>query len=375
MIRAAGHESRFGVSLKPMFRFAWAGAVAVLLSGCSLYFGGSDDQPDLDANPEPTGERMDRECLSGVVSGELVAEYWNHDELFMTWGCRGMTGETVSWGPTAIVSLFGTMFPAYLEPIRVQDGWAMTIADHRQLLRFGTGFPMTSFPHTLDDVVRLEFDGNATMDFVTAGDSIVRRAAVPANYYASIAVADETTLLSGKPYHYVAVANLSGSTLLDIFYTTKFGQYGIATQTSPDQFTDQVLGAGMQPQRLHVADVDGDGQGDIVGASPSVFIYSTKVDALVQLVDKARAIAVGDIDGDGVAEPVFLTENGVQVRRVVGLTGAGSPVSKVVLNTTEAQALTVANMDGDPHGDIALVHEAGQATSWLELRRAISFGY
>ena len=359
-----------------MFRFARAGAVAVLLSGCTLYFGGSNEQPgtDPDANPEPTGERMDRECLSGVVSGELVALYWNHDELFMTWGCQGMTGETVSWGPTALVSLFGTTFPAFLEPIRVQDGWAMTIADHRELLRFGTGFPMTSFQHTLDDVVRLDFDGNGTMDFVTSGDGIVRRAAVPSEYYTTIAAADETTLLTAKPYQYLAVANLSGSTLLDIFYTTKLGQFGIATQTSPDQFTDEVLGTGMQPQRLHVADVDGDGQGDVVGASPSVFIYSTKAHALVQLPDKARAIAVGDIDGDGVAEPVFLTENGLQVRRVVGLTAPGTPVSKVVLNTTEAQALTVANMDGDQHGDIALVHEAGQATSWLELRRAISFG-
>jgi hypothetical protein len=356
-----------------MYRFAWAGASAVLLSGCTLYFGVSDDQPDT--NPEPTGERMDRECLSGVVSGELVAQYWNHDELFITWGCQGMTGETISWGPTAVVSLFGTMFPAFLEPIRVQDGWAMTIADHRELLRFGTGFPMTSFEHALDDVVRLDFDGNGTMDFVTSGDAMMRRAAVPSEYYTTIAAANETTLLSGKPYHYLAVANLSGSTLPDIFYTTKLGQFGIATQTSPDQFTDQVLGSGVQPQRLHVADVDGDGQGDVVGASPSVFIYSTKAQALVQLPDKARAIAVGDIDGDGVAEPVFLTENGLQVRRVVGLTAPGTQVSKVVLNTTEAQALTVANMDGDQHGDIALVHEAGQATSWLELRRAISFGF
>ena len=176
-----------------------------------------------------------------------------------------MTGETVSWGPTALVSLFGTMFPAFLEPIRVQDGWAMTIADHREILRFGTGFPMTSFQHTLDDVVRLDFDGNGTMDFVTSGDGIVRRAALPSEYYTTIAAADETTLLAGKPYHYLAVANFSDSTLLDIFYTTKLGQFGIATQTSPDQFTDQVLGTRMQPQRLHIADVDGDGQGDVVG--------------------------------------------------------------------------------------------------------------
>lgn len=61
--------------------------------------------------------------------------------------------------------------------------------------------------------------------------------------------------------------------------------------------------------------------------------------------------------------------------RVVGLTTSGTPASKAVLDTPEADALTVANMDGDAHSDIALVHDAGMARSWLELRRAVSFGY
>ncbi len=360
-----------------MLRFAWAGVVAALLSGCTIYFGGSDDQPSDDAGsgPAPTGERLDLECLNGVIGGELVDQYWNRDELFLPWGCREMTGETVSWGPSELVSLFGTTFPAFLEPIRVQDGWAMTIADRRQLLRFGTGFPMTSFEHDLDDIVRIDFDGDGAMDVVTSGDGIVRRATLPSEYYTTITAAQETTLLTGKPYQFIAVADLSGSTLLDIFYATSLGQLGIATQTSPGQFTDQVLATGAPPQRLHVADVDGDGADDVVGASPSVYIYSTRTDALIQLSDRARAIAVGDIDGDGVAEPVFLTENGLQVRRVVGLTAPGTPVSNVVLTTTEADALAVAHMDSDVHGDIALVHQVGEPTSWFELLRATSFGY
>ena len=31
--------------------------------------------------------------------------------------------------------------------------------------------------------------------------------------------------------------------------------------------------------------------------------------------------------------------------------------------------------DGDAHADVALIHEAGQPTSWFELRRATSFGF
>src|SRR6266540_3701631 len=67
------------------------------------------------------------------------------------------------------------------------------------------------------------------------------------------------------------------------------GELGLGTQTSPDQFTDQVLGSGTNPQRLHTADVDGDGLEDVVGASPFVFVYSTKQHALVQLAKKARS--------------------------------------------------------------------------------------
>lgn len=367
-----------------MLRLARAGVIAALLSACTVYFG-ADDQPGddadagpgpgADADPVPTGERLDRECLSGIISGQLLDQYWNRDELFMPWGCREMTGETVSWGPSELVSLFGTTFPVFVDPIRVQAGWAWTIADRRQLLRFGTGFPMTSFEHALDDIVRIDFDGDGVQDLVTSGDGIVRRAPEPSNYYAPVTAAQETTLLSGKPYQFIAVADLSGSTLLDIFYTTTAGELGIATQTSPGQFTDRVLLTAAPPPRLHVADVDGDGAGDVVGASPNVFIYGTRDDALIQLADRARAIAVGDIDGDGVAEPVFLTENGLQVRRVVGLTATGTPVSNVVLSTTEADALTVAHMDTDLHGDIALLHQVGEMTSWLELRRATSFGY
>lgn len=350
-----------------------------VVPGCSLYFGGSEGVgPSNDAGPRPSpvGERLDREYLTGVVSGQLVDEYWNHDEIFLTWGSRGMMGETVSWGPTSLVSLFGTTFPVELEPIRVHTGWAITIADHQSLFLFGAGFPRTSFPHTVDDVARLDIDGDGTTDYITSGDGIVRRCAVPPGFYDSVAPTDETTLLGGtKGYQYIAVADLAGSSLPDIFYMTKGGQIGLATQTGPDVFTDQVLGNGAQPHRMHVADVDGDGLADVVGASPSVFVYSTKTDALVQLADKARAIAVGDIDGDGIDEPVFLTPDGRQVRRVAGLTTSANLASQVVLDTTEAQALTVANMDGDAHADVALIHEAGGPTSWFELRRATSFGY
>jgi hypothetical protein len=298
----------------------------------------------------------------------------NRGELFLPWGCREMMGETFSWGPTELVSLFGTTFAASLEPVRVQDGWAMTIADGRALFKFGVGFPMTSFEHNLDDFVRVDFDGDGALDVVTSGDGIVRRATEPSNFYAPITAAEETTLLNGN-YQFIAVADLAGSSLLDIFYMRGLGQVGLATQTSPGLFTEQLLATGETSMRLQVADVDGDRERDVVGAMPNVFIYSTRADALIQLDERARAIAVGDIDGDGVAEPVFLTENGTQVRRVGGLTTAGPPESNVVLNTTEADTLTVAQMDRDSHSDVALIHEAGEPTSWFELRLATSFGF
>ncbi len=346
-----------------MLRFACA---AVLLSGCS------QDPPEAELEPEPTGERFARECLTGAVAGELISLNW--EELFVTWGCGGTWGEGASWER----SLFGLTgccdFPFAVELLRVQDGWGMAIHDDRRtLVQFGAGFPQTRFEHTLDDVVRFDFDGNGTRDYITSGDGIVRRGVVPAYMYDAVAASDETTLLTGKPYRYLTIADLGGSALPDIFFTTKSGELGLAVQTSPDQFTERTLGHGENPQRPYVADVDGDGRDDIVGASPEIFVYSSKTQTLVQLPDKARAIAVGDVDGDGLYEPVFLTENGLQVRRIVGLDTADTPVSKVVLNTTEAQTLTLADVDGDLWSDVALIHELGQATSWLELRRSPSF--
>jgi hypothetical protein len=188
-----------------------------------------------------------------------------------------------------------------------------------------------------------------------------------------ISAADEITLLAGKAYRYIVVTNLAGTPSPDIFYTTTSGQIGLATQTSADQFTDQPLGTGANPQRLHVADVDGDGMEDVIGASPNVFVYSTKAHALVQLAEKARSITVGDVDGDGMAEPVFLTDDGLHVRRVVGLTTSAAPTTKVVLDTTEAQVIGVAKMDDDVRDDIELIHDAGLPASWLELRLATTY--
>ena len=356
-----------------MVRLACA---AVLLSGCTLYFGPDEPTPDPQPQPQPdpTGERLERECISGVAGGELVAVNW--DELFMTWGCHGIWGEAASWGPM-LVGLTGCCgFPFEVELLRVQDAWAMSITnDRRMLFQFGTGFPQTRFEHTLDDVVRIDFDGDGTADYITSGDDLVRRGPVPSQPYDAIPAVTETTLLSGKAYQYLAVTDLGGSTAADIFYSTKSGELGLAIQTTPGVFTHQTLGSGADPQRPYVADVDGDGLDDVIGASPHVFIYKTTTHTLVQLPDTARAIAVGDVDADGIAEPVFLTASGTQVRRVVGLSTAGTPVSKELLNTTEAQALALADVDGDMRSDVALIHELGQVTSWLELRRAPSFKF
>lgn len=259
--------------------------------------------------------------------------------------------------------------------LRIEYAAALAIKnDHSTLLQFGAGFPRTGFAHTIVDVARLDFDSNGTLDFVTTdGAGAIRRGPVPPYFYDNVSPDDETTLLTGKTYRYFAVTNLAGTPSPDIFYTTNNGQLWLATQTTPDQFTEQLLGSGANPQRLRVADVDADGIEDVIGASPNVFVYSTKTQTLVQLADKARSIAVGDVDGDGIVEPVFLTEDGRQVRRVVGLTTSASPTTTAVLNTTEAQVVALARLDDDVRSDVALIHESGLATSWLEVRLATTF--
>ena len=332
--------------------------------------GCGEETPTPDAGPDRY--RVDRTCISSLVSGPTNPGAW--DELLITHGCEGEERlfETFQYGPGEIVGLIGTHLLFRFELIRIVAGRIIGIEQSGNIaVVIGPSLRLTRFEHTLDDLTQLDLDGDGALDWVTVGTTSVRRAALMNREL--IAAVEEVPLLTGKPFRYIAVAELGGSALPDLFYVTDLGEIGMAIQTSPDVFTAQTLATDPgTPRRLHVADVDGDGRDDVVGAAGHLFVYSSKRGAVALFDEPVHAVSVGDFyDIDGVGEPVFITKDRKAVRRVI--VEADGTLRSEPLIDGGGDLMTVGDMDGDSRDDIVLVHDAGTPTSWLRLHRAFTF--
>jgi hypothetical protein len=367
-----------------------AGGVLILMivTGCDFEY---DDPIPPDPDPDhPVVTTLARPCIRAFAAGELAPS--DPEEIFLTYVCDGgaiiedvrvdggaLVGANAraDFQDRAIRVIKGDLDGAWPDDvINVNEhspgGWAF--------MRAAWGGPSgynLAFERPFSDIAITNIDGNTTPDLVLAGDQAIRHVEMVRTWPP---LSGETELLTGKPFRYVAVAELGGDDKPDLFYVASTpGQpveLGTALQTSAMTFTVQSTStqpAG-EPLPLVVADVDGDKVPDVIGATPALFVQSSRFGALVVSTETAAALAAGDVDGDGHPEVVFVTGDKTAVRTArVDSLGGTAMLKAAPLLSDGGDAIGVANLDGDAFADVVLAKEIGQPSSTLVLHLAHTY--
>jgi len=366
-------------------------ALIVVFSACHLYFNDpAPVDPLVDAGAQSTSSRLALPCIQAVASGDILPDAG--DELFVAYGCTGgpvvadiayRSGELLASGLQAQFQLrFQRAVVADLDGIppadvlsldRYSSGWAFTRREFSG--RQGNSF---KFERPFEDVVVTDLDGDHKRDMVLAGDGALRLVAdASSTPYGPVplvvAPAMETEILTGRQFAAVVAADLASSPAKDLFFvaTQPAGGYelGVATQVGPLAFdvTSSATPSGPLQKKMLVADVDGDGQDDIVGLAGRLFVHGSK-HGTIALLPAANVISVdiGDLDGDGQAEPIAII--GDEVHRItVHASGPVLSLASTPVLPEGGDELHVVSLDGDMHDDLVLVRGLGEETSELVL--------
>lgn len=361
--------------------------LALLVSGCSLYWETEDDDAPANDGGSPSSPNvLERPCIRALAGGDLAPS--EPEEIFLTYVCDGgAIIEDVRYDAGALVGLNARadfqdravrVIQADLDGAWPND--VLNVAEHSPqawaFMRAAWGGPSgynLGFPHPFSDIAVARLDANPQADFVIAGDNAIRIVPNLLNSFDWLHIA-ETDVLTGRPYRYVAVAPLGGDEGLDLFYVAggqgQAVELGTALQTGSMTFTldtSTTLPPG-NVLPLVVADVDGDLEPDVIGAAPNVFVRSSKYGVLVTSTEPASALAAGDVDADGIPDPVFISGDGASVRVVKLATIAGQPtLAGAPLLDDGGDQIALADVDGDHRSDIVLVKDATQPTSRLVL--------
>ena len=179
-----------------------------------------------------------------------------------------------------------------------------------------------------------------------------------------------TTFVGGQRRHTPAIADLDGDGIPEIVTTSEqvspggvyllaYHRDGTLVNGFPVAFNGHVNSFPV------IGDVDGDGQLEIivaghVGAGDGVYIFSTNgtLKRTMQAsgtVPYGAALALADLDGDGIPEIIFQTESAVNVWRGDGTVFPGWPVQLGSNLWLKNGGPVVGDIDGDGQPDIVVL--------------------
>ena len=172
----------------------------------------------------------------------------------------------------------------------------------------------------------------------------------------------------GKPD--LAVTN-RGSTTVSIFRNTSSS--GTVSFAAKADFT-----TGTNPYSVAIGDLDGDGKPDLAvannGSNTVSVLRNTSVSGTVGFATKVdfttgtapRAVAIGDLDGDGKSDLAVTNYSSasVSVFRNTSSSGTVSFAAKVDFTTgTSPRALAIGDLDGDGKSDLAVANYGSASVS------------
>lgn len=241
------------------------------------------------------------------------------------------------------------------------------------------GFPVYSYDSSLSSASLADVNGDGRLEIVVGGDMDYGQPLPPGGYL--WVLRGDGTSLPGFPMHLgseviwssPAIADLNGDGLLDVIVgsgqnfatgdSTKL--YAITPATaSPVPGWPQVLGSFTTPSPA-VADVDGNGRLTVVEATSGGWIYAFNSDGTLRWqscalnfsscpIDPRYASVISspviaDVDGDGIAEVLYVGER--QLKVLDARTGAVKSSPALAIGATQfthpgASAAAVANVNG-----------------------------
>lgn len=148
------------------------------------------------------------------------------------------------------------------------------------------------------------------------------------------------------------------------------GTPGLGAANSPSFAPFQILPMGSPPQAVAIADLDGDSRMDLVSvtqfsfdpsSSYKLFVYfqnpdGTLASPMKQDSGNGISVAVGDVNGDGVADLVTTFDDAIGVRYGLGGRLFG-PMLKLPFSSLIEQ-VQVADLNGDGRQDIVVLDQA-----------------